>query len=91
MLENLPSNIRQLEVNLVADILHRRENHVVQAISGVRALRHDECLKGHSAGRVGDVVLVPDIDGNDRHAEEHEEEEQASDAEDDPPVPFAIC
>jgi len=91
VLENLPSNVRQLKVNLVADVLHGRENHIVEAISGVRALRHDECFEGHSAGGVGCVVLIPDIDCDDRHAEEHEEEQQAGDAEDDPPVPFAIC
>lgn len=91
VLENLPSNVRQLEVNLVADILHRREDHVVEAVSGIRALRHDECFEGHSAGRVGRIVLVPDIDRDDRHAEEHEEEQQTGDTEDDPLVPFAIC
>ena len=91
VLENLPSNVRQLKVNLVADVLHGRENHIVEAISGVRALRHDECFEGHSAGGVWRVFLVPDIDCDDRHAEEHEEEQQAGDAEDDPPVPFAIC
>jgi len=89
--ENLPSNVRQLEVNLVADVLHRRENHVVEAVSSIRALRHNECFEGHSAGGVRCVILVPDIDRDDRHAEEHEEEQQASDAEDDPLVPFARC
>lgn len=91
MLENLPSNVRQLEVNFVADVLHRREDQIVEAVSSIRALRHDECFEGHSAGGVGRVVLVPDIDCNDGHAEEHEEEQQTSDAEDDPPVPLAIC
>ena len=75
----------------MADILHRREDHIVEAVSGVRALGHDECFKGHSAGGVWSVVLIPNIDRDDGHAEEHEEEQQAGDAEDYSPVPFAIC
>jgi hypothetical protein len=91
VLGNLPSDVGKLEINLVADVLHGREDHIVQAVSRIRALRHDEGFEGHTAGRVGSVVLIPNIDRDDGNAEDHEEEEQAGDAENDSPVPFSRC
>jgi hypothetical protein len=63
----------------------------VQAVSRIRALRHDEGFEGHPAGTVGSVVLIPNIDCNDGNAEDHEEEEQAGDAKNDSSVPLSRC
>lgn len=73
--EDLPSDVRQLEVHFVADVLHSRQYHIVQAVSGIRALRHNERFEWHSTRAVGRVVLVPDIDGDYRDIEDHHEEE----------------
>lgn len=61
----------------------------MQAVASVGAFAHDERLEWHAARAVGDVVFIPGIDGNDRHAEDQEEENQSSDAEHDPLVPLA--
>lgn len=73
----------------MADILHRWQNHVVQTVASVGAFAHDESLEWHAARAVGDIVFIPGIDGNDRHAEDQEEGDQSSDAEHDPLVPLA--
>ena len=44
----LPSNVGQLEVDLVADLLHRRDYQVYQAVSRVRAFAHDVRLKWYA-------------------------------------------
>lgn len=62
--QDLPSDVRQLEVDLVADILHGRQDHVMQAVSRIRALRHDERFERHPARAVRCVILIPDIDCN---------------------------
>lgn len=87
----LPSNVRQLEIDFVADVLHCRQDHVMETVSRIRALRHDEGLQRHPPGAVRCVVLVVDVDGDEGHAEDHEEKQQACDAEDDPLVPSSRC
>lgn len=87
--EDSPSDVRQLKVDFVADILHRWQDHVMQAVASVGAFAHDESLEWHAARAIGDIVFIPGIDGNDRHAEDQEEENQPSDAEHDSLVPLA--
>lgn len=72
----------------MADILHSRQDHVVQAVSSIRALRHDERLERHPARAVW-LVVKPEVGGDQRHHGDHAENEQARDAKDDPLVPFA--
>lgn len=86
-----PSDVRQLEVHLVADVLHCRQHHIMQAVPRIRTFGHDERFQRYSAGAVGSVVLGISFDGDEGHAEDHEEEQQASDAKDYPLVPFSRC
>ena len=45
----LLSDVRQLEVNEMADVDHGWEYEIVKTVTGIRTLAHDVCLQGHSS------------------------------------------
>ena len=55
----LLSNIRQLEVDEIANVDHGRKYEIVKTITSIRTLAHDVCLQGYSSWQVlVDFVLI---------------------------------